>query len=181
VIEQIGGGPRHGHTVKAVLSGVSNPVVTTPDLDVALSYEALSAIGSGLGAAGFWVLDDSACMVAVALEVSRFLSTQSCGQCPPCKLGSTAITTRLERLESGLLKEHDMSEVAGWLTRVTDANRCYLAVEEMAVVGSILRAFADEVDEHVILGRCPRPGGRVLPRLVDLADGRVTIDVGGEP
>jgi NADH:ubiquinone oxidoreductase subunit F (NADH-binding) len=180
-IEQIGGGPRLGHTIKAVLSGVSNRVVTSANLGVALSYEALSAIGSGLGAAGFWILDDSACMVAVALEVSRFLSTESCGQCLPCKLGCTEITTRLERLESGLAERQDLVDLEGWLTRVTDGNRCYLPVEEQAVVASIIAAFPDEVVGHMRAGGCPRPGGRALPRVVDIADGTVTLAINSPP
>jgi NADH-quinone oxidoreductase subunit F len=38
-------------------------------------------------------------MVDAAYRLSRFLSIESCGQCPPCKLGSSEITNHLERLE----------------------------------------------------------------------------------
>src|SRR5205814_2533854 len=50
VIDEVGGGTRAGRQVKAVLSGIANPVVTAPDqLDAPVSYEGMAAAGSGLG------------------------------------------------------------------------------------------------------------------------------------
>ena len=176
VIDAVGSGPLPGRAVKAVFSGVANPVVTADHLDVPVSYEGFEAIGSGMGAAGFIVHDDTACMVDAAYRFSRFLYIESCGQCPPCKIGSGEITFRLERLETGTGDADDIAEIQGWLGRVTDGNRCFLAVEERYVVGSVLAAFADEFAEHVELHRCPRPGRRPIPKLLDLADGRATFD-----
>jgi NADH:ubiquinone oxidoreductase subunit F (NADH-binding) len=176
VIDAVGSGPLPGRTVKAVFSGVANPVVTADQLDVAVSYEGFDAIGSGMGAAGFIVHDDSACMVDAAYRFSRFLYIESCGQCPPCKIGSGEITSRLERLETGAGDVDDIAAIQGWLGRVTDGNRCFLAVEERYVVGSVLAAFGDEFAEHVELHRCPRPGRRPIPKLLDLAEGTATYD-----
>jgi NADH:ubiquinone oxidoreductase subunit F (NADH-binding) len=176
VVDAVGSGPRPGRTVKAVFSGVANPVVTADQLDVPVSYEGFQAIGSGMGAAGFIVHDDTACMVDAAYRLSRFLSIESCGQCPPCKIGSGEITKHLERIEIGAGDEDDVAAIAGWLERVTDGNRCYLAVEERLVVSSVLRAFPDEVAEHLEQHACPRPGQRPIPKLLDLADGTATYD-----
>ena len=129
-----------------------------------------------MGAAGFIVHDDTACMVDAAYRLSRFLSVESCGQCPPCKIGSGEITARLERIESGVGDDSDIGAIGGWLERVTDGNRCYLAVEEQLVVSSVLRAFPEEFAEHLELNRCPRPGRRPIPKLLDLVDGRATYD-----
>jgi NADH-quinone oxidoreductase subunit F len=115
-------------------------------------------------------------MVGVARLFSRFLYVESCGQCSACKLGSGAITERLERLEAGNGTDGDVEEIVSWLSRVTDANRCYLAVEERLVVESILRAFSDEFTQHVETGSCPRPRELPIPKLVDLRDGTVVYD-----
>lgn len=176
VIDAVGSGVAPGRTVKAVFSGAANAVVTAEHLDTPLTYEAFAAIDSGLGSAGFIVYDDTACMVAAAYRLSRFLAVESCGQCPPCKLGSGEITAHLERIESGAAGDEDISAIAGWLDRVTDGNRCYLAVEEQLVVSSVLRAFPGEVAEHIEQHRCPRPGARPIPKIVDLVDGRATYD-----
>ncbi len=176
VLDGIGGGSHAGRSTKAVFSGVANPVVDARDLDVPLSYEGFDAIGSGMGAAGFIVLDDSACMVEAARLFSRFLWVESCGQCPACKRGSSEITERLEQIEGGNGTDEDIAEIASWIDKVTDGNRCYLAVEEQVLVASILRTFGDEFAEHLQLGRCPRPREIVFPKIVDLSDGNVVYD-----
>lgn len=171
-IDAVGSGVASGRTVKAVIPGVAAPVVT--DLSVPVSYEGFERIGSAMGAAGYQVFDDTACMIGAALATSRFLAAESCGQCPPCKLGSTEITRHLERIESGRGDGSDIDGLRVWLARVTDGNRCYLPVQERLVVGSVLAAFPDELDAHLELGHCPRPRPIVLPRLVDLSGGVAT-------
>ena len=176
VIDAVGSGPVAGRSVKAVFSGVANAVVTAADLDVPVSYEGFQAMGSGLGSAGFIVYDDTTCMVDAAYRFSRFLSIESCGQCPPCKMGSSAITEHLERIETGVGTEADLDVITGWLGHVTDGSRCYLATEEQIVVTSILRAYPEEFAQHIELGRCPRPRRLPMPKLLDLADGQAVYD-----
>lgn len=176
VIDAVGSGPMPGRSVKAVFSGVANPVVTAENLDIPVSHEGFKAVGSGMGAAGFIVYDDTACMVAAALRLSRFLSVESCGQCPPCKLGSGAITSRLERIEAGEGTVDDIGAIHGWLERVTDGSRCYLATEERLMVNSVLAAFPEEFAAHLEQQACPLPGDRPIPKLVDLAGGVATYD-----
>jgi NADH:ubiquinone oxidoreductase subunit F (NADH-binding) len=161
--------------VQAVFSGVSNPAVTAADLDVPISYEGFAAIGSGMGAAGFIVVDESRCMVDVAHQISAFLAIESCGQCPPCKLGSTEITARLERIRNATATSQDVAEMGGWLTRVTDSNRCYLGTEEQNVVRSMLTSFPDDVVGHLEAGGCGRAPGFLLPKLADIVDGHAVL------
>jgi NADH:ubiquinone oxidoreductase subunit F (NADH-binding) len=176
VIDAVGSGVRPGHKVKAVFSGVANPVLTAQELDVPLSYEGLQAVGSGLGTGGFIVYDDHACLVEVARQFSRFLAVESCGQCPPCKLGSLEITARLDRIEGGMATEADVAEIGGWLEKVTDGNRCYLAVQERVLIASILRSFPEEIVAHLDGRGCPRPRSLPFPKIVDLSGGRATYD-----
>ena len=176
LIDEVGGGARDGRRVKAVFSGISNPVVTAEHLHTPLTYEDMSRIGSGLGAVGFAVYDDTACMVELAFQYSRFLWIESCGQCPPCKLGTQEITHRLNEIEACRGTEEDVAVIGARLANVTDGNRCFLPVEEQNVVGSILRAFPEEFAAH-LEGNCPTPrDDLVVPKIVDLADGVVTYD-----
>ena len=176
VIVGISGGTNAGRRLKAVFSGVANTVITAEHIDVGLSYEDFAAIGSGLGSAGFIVLDDSACMVEAARVFSRFLYVESCGQCPACKRGTNEITRLLDLVEEGRATTGDFGEIGGWLKSVTDANRCYLPVEEQLLISSMLREFAEEFTEHVETGRCPRPRRLMTPKLVDIVDGRAIYD-----
>lgn len=175
-IDAVGSGVEPGRSVKAVFSGVANPVVTGAQLDTPVSYEGFAAIGSGMGSAGFVVYDDTACMVDTAYQLSRFLAIESCGQCPPCKLGSGEITTHLERIQTGVGTDDDIARIGGWLERVTDGSRCFLATEEQRLVSSVLRAFPEEFAAHIEQRSCPQERPRPMPKLVDLADGRATYD-----
>ncbi len=176
VINEVGGGPRPGRVIKAAFSGVANPVVTAAHLDTPLSYEAMADIGSGLGAAGYAVYDDTACMVALAWHFSRFLYVESCNQCPPCKLGTAEITERLAAVEECRGTDDDIELIGARLRTVTDGNRCYLPVEEQLLISSILRAFPEEFAAH-LEGDCPRPRpDLIVPKIVDLEDGEVTYD-----
>jgi NADH-quinone oxidoreductase subunit F len=175
IIDRIGGGVNPGRRIKAVFSGVSNGVITAADLDTPATYSALRSIGSGLGAAGLIVYDDTADMVAVARMFSRFLYVESCGQCSACKLNSGAITERLDRLEHGLATSLEVNEIGGLLLKVTDQNRCFLPEEERTVISSIMRAFPEEFVDH--LERWAPPGRTYpVPKIADLANGRLVYD-----
>lgn len=175
VIERLGGGLRPDRTVKAVLSGVSNPVITADQLDVPVSYEGLADIGSGLGSCGFVVYDDTTDAVELAHVLSRFLYVESCGQCPACKLGTGEITTQLEGLLAGGADLDAIELIGGRLRSVADGNRCYLPVEEQRLVGSLLRAFPEEFLAAVD-GAPPARRGLLVPKITDLADGVATFD-----
>jgi NADH-quinone oxidoreductase subunit F len=170
------GGPRPERSWRAALSGVSNAVLRAADFDVALTHEDLAARGSGLGAAGFVVYDDSADMLSVARELSRFLAVESCGQCPPCKQGCVQITRRLLAIETGQGNDADLGQVEASLRRVTDANRCYLGTQEQIVVSSILRTFPEDVAAR-LEGTAPPLRNVVVPLVKDItADGVVVFD-----
>jgi NADH:ubiquinone oxidoreductase subunit F (NADH-binding) len=167
VIDRVGGGVAPGRTIKAVLPGVANPVIPGAALDAPCSYEGLEAIGSGMGAAGFWVLDDTTSMLETARAVSAFLAVESCGQCPACKLGCTAVTEGLDRLMAAAATPEDVEVMAYRLRTVTDGNRCYLPVQEQRVIGSVLATYVDEIND-ALDGTPPPTRGLTVPKIVDL-------------
>jgi NADH-quinone oxidoreductase subunit F len=176
VLEEVGGGVAEGRSIRAVFSGVANPVLREEDLDVPLSYEGLADAGSGLGSAGFIVYDDTADMVAVARMMSRFLAVESCGQCPPCKLGTGEITALLERIDDGRGSDDDVVRIGERLGTVTDGNRCYLPVEERLVISSILRAFPEDVARALAGGLRGSLRHYPVPLIEDIVDGEVRYD-----
>jgi NADH-quinone oxidoreductase subunit F len=105
----------------------------------------------------------------VAREYSRFLSVESCGQCPPCKQGSLAITEHLTVIEHGRGRDDDLASLAALLRTVTDANRCYLGTEEQQVVSSVLRAFPEDFAAR-LERRAPRLRPVLVPLITDIDD-----------
>jgi NADH-quinone oxidoreductase subunit F len=170
------GGPLPGRTFKAAFSGVSNAVLRATDFGTPLTYEDFAARGSGLGAAGFVVYDDSVNMTLVAHALSRFLAIESCGQCPPCKQGSVAITTDLASICNGEAGDEILGQLSTRLRSVTDANRCFLGTEEQLVVSSILRDFPEDVAAF-LEGQAIAPRPMQVPLIKDItAAGVVEFD-----
>lgn len=168
VIDRLGGGLPAGRAVKYVLSGISNPVIRGDHLDTPLTYEHMEAIGTGLGTAGFIVFDDRTDPAELAGAVARFLSVESCGQCPPCKLGTARITE--------LLGDHEVldtpgghAELSARLTNVTDSSRCFLPAQAQRLVGSLVP------DIRTPSLRGP-DRGLAITKIVDLVDGRFVLD-----
>jgi NADH:ubiquinone oxidoreductase subunit F (NADH-binding) len=175
VLEQIGGGARPGRELVAVLSGVANPVLLADAFDTPLSYEAMRAAGSGLGAAGFIVFDDTADLVAVGAGVARFLAVESCGQCRHCKDDGLALAAAMARLATSQSKGDDADELATRLDVVAEGARCNLATQQQLVVGSILERFPDLVAAHAA-GDAPGVDPTLIAELRDVADGRAVLD-----
>src|SRR5581483_7901667 len=130
VIETIGG---PGAPIRAVLSGVANPFLPGDRLDTPVSYEAMEAAGAGLGAAG----------------VARFLATESCGQCTPCKQDGLAIADILTRVVCGEALPNDAEELRSRVTTVGDEARCALAGQQQRLIGSLLTLFPETVRDHL--------------------------------
>ncbi|MGH3850253.1 MAG: NADH-ubiquinone oxidoreductase-F iron-sulfur binding region domain-containing protein, partial [Pseudonocardiaceae bacterium] len=175
VIEAIGGGPRPGRTIKAVLSGVANAVITAEGLDAPVSYEGLAGIGSGLGSAGFIVFDDTADMAALAAGVARFLAIESCGQCSPCKLDGTSLAESLAKVSSSVAIDYDNQTIRRKLSTVADRSRCFLATQQQVVVGSLLDKFPEELTAH-ITGDAAPAASLLIAELVDIRNGQAILD-----
>jgi NADH:ubiquinone oxidoreductase subunit F (NADH-binding) len=175
VLEQIGGGARPGRELVAVLSGVANPVLPASAFDTPLSYDAMRAAGSGLGAAGFIVFDDTADLVAVAAGVARFLAVESCGQCRHCKDDGLALAAVMARLAASQPEGDDADERAKRLDIVAEGARCNLATQQQVVVGSILDRVPDLVDAHSA-GDAPPAAPVLIAELRDVGEGRAVLD-----
>jgi NADH:ubiquinone oxidoreductase subunit F (NADH-binding) len=174
VIEQVGGGVRAGREVKAILSGVSNPVLAATGLDAPVSYEGLAGAGGGLGSAGFIVYDDTRNMVSVAQMVSRFLYVESCGQCRACKFGCGEITRQLDELVEAQGAMRNIESIGARLLGITDQNRCFLGEEEQRVIASLLRTFPEDFTAE--LEGAPEVDSLPVPKIVDIRDGVAIYD-----
>ena len=159
-----------------MLPGVSSAFIEGAGLDAPVSYEALAAIGSGLGSGGFVVFDDSDDLVAVAAGVSRFLAVESCGQCTPCKLDGLRIAELLDATTRGEAAASDIDELRSRIGKVADGARCSLATQQQVIAARPARHGSPPTSTRTSTG----PGRSVAPiavaELVDITDGVADID-----
>lgn len=161
--------------VKAIYSGVSNPVILPDLLDLPMDFDSFREAGTGLGSGGFIVYDSTRCIVRVAATMAHFLAVESCGQCLACNLGTADIADRLTRIDRGTGTGTDIEGVRDRAVTVTDLARCGLPVGAQVLCATV-DAFAEEFDAH--LGTpCTAPAA-VIPKIehLDLATGEVTFD-----
>jgi NADH:ubiquinone oxidoreductase subunit F (NADH-binding) len=174
-IDEIGGGPLAGHDVVAVLPGVSSAMIPATQLDTPLTYEDMTAIGSGLGSAGYYVLDTSVDPVAAIAGVSRFLAIESCGQCSPCKQDGLALSDLLAKLARSDASERDVATITKKAGTVADGARCSIGTQQQAVVQSLFEHFASRVHDHVT-GATPAVDPLLIAELTDIRGNTAEID-----
>jgi NADH-quinone oxidoreductase subunit F len=91
LLNESGEGPLPDRRFVAVFPGGPSTAILPVEKDPALDFESLREAGTSLGTGGMIVLDNSSDMLKVALEVSDFFARESCGTCPPCKIGTSEI------------------------------------------------------------------------------------------
>jgi NADH:ubiquinone oxidoreductase subunit F (NADH-binding) len=177
----VGRGLEAGRRPRLIVGGASNRPLTPGALDTPLDFGSMRRVGAGLGSGGFVVYDDTVCVVQVAAAMSAFLFRGSCGQCPPCKLGTEAITERFTRFAVGGGGVDDLQEIAGWIVRVTDANRCGLGAGQQAFAQGILEDFAADLADHLDAEPCSSDRRVVAPVIEswDSARGRFSYATPG--
>jgi NADH-quinone oxidoreductase subunit F len=140
-------------------AGPGAPPLLESDLDTPLDPGALRAKGSGLGTGALLVVGASACPIAVAASVASFYERESCGQCPPCTVGSASLARILRGLEAnGTLPRdlRDLHDVAGFMSGHGYCAHCRGAA---AVATGTVGRLAAAVDAHAGAG-CPWPERR---------------------
>ncbi|MGI8662145.1 MAG: NADH-ubiquinone oxidoreductase-F iron-sulfur binding region domain-containing protein [Acidimicrobiales bacterium] len=174
-IDEIGGGSRPEHTITAVLTGVSSAPVPRELLEVQLTYEAMAKIGSGLGSAGYIVLDDDDDVLAAFAGMARFLAVESCGQCTPCKEDGLAISDALDRLSRNVGEVDDVDVVRQRVRTVANGARCSIGIQEEVITTGLLTTFASALDAHVT-GTAPAAAPMVIGELVTVSPSEVVVD-----
>ncbi len=160
LVEQCGGGVGAGRTVKAVFpGGPAFSMVTGDQLDLAMDFDTLKAAGTGLGSAGVIVVDDATCMVAKTLHYSNFFKGESCGQCPPCRMGTINLATILTKIEQGEGTDKDLDTLRQICGFVKGTGYCTLVTGAAVLVQSALKIFPQEFEDHIRLRRCPYAAG----------------------
>lgn len=147
LLNEFAHGPSRRNGFKAILSGVSNPVMTEEHLNARLEFKELSDRGSGLGSAGFMVYDSARSIPRLTQEVAKFLYRESCNQCTPCKTGLGTSSICLDGLFVDNRDESLIEKAVLAALSAPNSNRCYLPVQGSLIIPSLIRTFEQEFKE----------------------------------
>ena len=156
IIYKIGGGIPGGKKFKAVQTGgPSGGCLPAHMLDTPVDYDNLIAAGSMMGSGGMIVMDEDNCMVDIARFFLDFTVDESCGKCPPCRIGTRRMLEILERITEGKGEDGDIEKLETLAKNIKASALCGLGQTAPNPVLSTLRYFRDEYEAHIYEKRCP--------------------------
>ena len=150
IIFEIGGGIRNDRKFKAAQTGgPSGGCIPREFLNTKVDYESLKQLGSIMGSGGLIVMDDSTCMVDLARFFLDFVQDESCGKCPPCRIGTKRMLEILERICAGEGEEGDIELLEDLGNQIKVTALCGLGQTAPNPVLSTIRYFREEYEEHI--------------------------------
>lgn len=165
IVFDVGGGIPEGKRFKAVQTG--GPLggcLPEANLDTPVDFDSLRAAGAVMGSGGMIVADETTCMVEFATYFLRFACGESCGKCPPCRIGSLRMLEILERITAGRGRPDDLDRIRHLAAGMEQGSLCGLGQLTPSPVLSVLRHFEEELWAHITEGRCPAAGCQQLVR-----------------
>jgi NADH:ubiquinone oxidoreductase subunit F (NADH-binding)/(2Fe-2S) ferredoxin len=150
IIYDIGGGILDDKEFKAVQTGgPSGGCIPAKHLDLPVDFDSLREVGSMMGSGGMVVMDEDTCMVDIAKFFLSFTQSESCGKCPPCRIGTYQMLQVLERITSGAGKEGDIELLEDLGKNIVNGSLCGLGNSAPNPVLTTIKYFREEYEEHI--------------------------------
>ncbi len=156
IIYEIGGGIPGGKEFKAVQTGgPSGGCIPAQFLDSPIDYDSLLELKSMMGSGGMIVMDEDTCMVDIAKFYLEFTVDESCGKCPPCRIGTKRMLEILTNITDGKGSLEDLDELEYLAKNIQKGALCGLGQTAPNPVLSTMKYFRDEYIAHVVDKKCP--------------------------
>jgi len=149
------GGVRNGNKLKGVIPGGSSVPILKPDeCDVRMDFDSLAGKGTLLGSCGMMVLDETACMVRLALRTARFYAEETCGQCTQCREGTWWMEQVLHRIEHGHGKMEELRMILDMCSNMKGVTICVLSDACAMPVEAMINKYREEFEYHITHKKC---------------------------
>ena len=144
IYEHAGGLPP-GRTLKAVIpGGLSAPVLRADEIDLPLDCDSLFRAGSMIGSGAVIVIDDGISMLDVLGIMTRFYAHESCGQCTPCRIGTSWMHKSFARLASGNGNMEDIDGIARVASAIMGRTLCPMGDSAALSILTLVTKFRSE-------------------------------------
>ena len=155
LIDTYAGGVRGGwdNLLAIIPGGSSVPCLTAEEsADVTMDFDALKALGSGLGTAGIIVMDKSTDIIRAIARLSYFYKHESCGQCTPCREGTGWMWRVLERMAVGNAQKHEIDMLFEVTKQVEGHTICALGDAAAWPIQGLIKNFRHVIEERIDAG-----------------------------
>ena len=155
ILRHAGYNRAEGELRAIVVGGAEGGALPPSLLDTPFDYDALEEVGAIVGSGIIELLPANTCMVAWAMERSRYLSYESCGKCVPCRIGMKRITGILEGIISDIGVNNDAAMLDELSEYVPDGSLCGFGVEATNALKTARRYWPDHFQKHIEDQECP--------------------------
>jgi NADH-quinone oxidoreductase subunit F len=155
LIDEFGGGVWKGRKAKAAVpGGISMGLLTADEFDCRLDFSGPAEYDClGLGTAAVVVLDETVSIVDFLHNSARFFSHESCGQCTPCREGTSWALKMLDRIRAGKGRLMDLDlllEIGDNIGIIPGTTICGLADGAAWPMKNAIRKFRDEFEQYIM-------------------------------
>ena len=155
IIFDIGGGILGDKKFKAVQTGgPSGGCIPAEYLDLPVDFDSLAKVGSIMGSGGMVVMDEDTCMVDMAKYFLSFTQSESCGKCPPCRIGTYQMLQIIERITRGKGEPGDIEKLIEIGKYIQQGSLCGLGAERAEPCAEHAKVFQEEYEEHIYDNYC---------------------------
>jgi formate dehydrogenase len=140
LVDEHCGGMLDGHALYGYLpGGASGGILPASMADIPLDFDTLNEYGCFIGSAAIVILSDRDKATAVARNLMKFFSEESCGQCTPCRVGTVKALKLMARRswDQPLLRELSQAMV--------DTSICGLGQAAPNPALSVMKYFPQEI------------------------------------
>ncbi|KAJ6475783.1 NADH-binding subunit of NADH:ubiquinone oxidoreductase [Mycena vitilis] len=130
--------------------GCSVPVLPIKKCEeVLMDYESLKDAQSGLGTGAVIVMNKSTDIIAAIARFSSFYKHESCGQCTPCREGTTWMMNMMNRMVEGRGHRREIDMLLELTKQVEGRTICALGDAAAWPIQGLMRHFRPEVEARI--------------------------------
>jgi NADH-quinone oxidoreductase subunit F len=150
IIERHAGGPPEGVAVKAVIpGGLSAPLLRADELETPMDFDSMAQVCSMIGSAAIIVVGDKTPILDVLEITARFYAHESCGQCTPCRIGTSWIHKIVSRMAEGKGRPADLDLILNLADGMKGRTLCPMGDAAALPVHALVSKFRDELEQAV--------------------------------
>ena len=154
LVEKHGKGVWKGRRPKAAIpGGISMGVLTAREFDCPLDFSGPAKYQClGLGTAAVVIVDQTVSMVDFLHNSCRFFAHESCGQCTPCREGTSWALRMLDRIRAKRGRLHDLElllEIGDNIGIMPGTTICGLADGAAWPIKNAIRKFRSEFEDYI--------------------------------
>jgi len=140
LIDEYCGGMQDGHAFYGYLpGGASGGILPASMGDLPLDFDTLQPHGCFIGSAAVIILSQRDRARDAAVNLMKFFADESCGQCTPCRVGTTKAVTLMER------PQWDEPLLAELSQAMADASICGLGQAAPNPISCVVKYFPHEL------------------------------------